>query len=86
MVVAELQPAFLQRLTVDEVELVLVDEQWRVMLPKILFGNGEGLKRLTGDADVECLALAHDVYESLKCLFEWRVRVVAVAVEEIHII
>ena len=86
MVVAELQPTFLQRLTVDEVELVLVDEQWRVMLPKILFGNGEGLKRPTGDADVECLALSNDVYESLKCLFEWRVGVVAVAVEEIHII
>ena len=72
--------------TVEHVESVLEDEQRTVALLQILIGELQCLQWPSADAEIECLALLHDVYHCLEGFLEWGIRVVAMAVEEVHIV
>ena len=73
-------------LSVEQVEAALIDEQWHVALTQVLVGCLQCLQRPAADAHVECFSAAHDVDEGLERFLERCLRVVAVAVEQVHIV
>ena len=83
---AEVGDARLLRCAGEHVQASLIDEQGHVVVLQVLVAVLQGFEGPVGDADVEGLALAHDVDEGLQRLFEGCVGVVAVAVEEVDIV
>ena len=56
------------------------------MLLQIACAEAQRLQRPVRDARIECLPLPHDVHHRLQCLFQGCQRVVAVTVEQVHIV
>ena len=71
---------------IEKVEAALIDEQWHVALTQVLVGCLQCLQRPAANAHVECFSAAHDVDESLERFLERCLRVVAVTVEQVHIV
>ena len=81
--VAVVEGSVLLRRTVEHVESVLEDEQRTVALLQILICELQCLQWPSADAEIECLALFHDVYHCLEGFLQRRIRVVAMTVEEV---
>ena len=73
-------------LLAEEVAFALVAEAGDVALLQIVVGKHCGIYGVARDADVESLAGADYVNEGLQRLLEGRLGVVAVAVEEVHVV
>ena len=86
LLAAVVEDAFVAGRLIDEVEPPLVDEQRCVVGAEVTDRGLEGREGPATDADVERLALTHDVHEGLQRLLEGRERVVAVAVEEVDVV
>ena len=78
--------ALILRRMVEHIETALIYQERNIMFTQIPVGYLQRFKRPTADADIQRLALTHDVYQSLQSLFERSVGVVTVAVEEVDIV
>ena len=78
---AIVKDAFLLRSAIEHIQATLVDKQRDITFTQVPVGKFQCLQRPTADAQIESLALSHDVHHSLKGLFERSIRVVTVAVE-----
>ena len=81
-----LQDSFLLGLAVEDVVATLVDEAGDVSVPEVSVCKLRRFKGIFGDAYIQRLSGPYDVYQGLEGLFQRRVRVKAVRVEEVYIV
>ena len=78
--------ALLLRRAVYHVKAALIDKQRHVALAQVTVGEFQCLQRPVADAQIEGLALPHDVDHGLQRLLKRSSGVIAVTVEQVHIV